>query len=260
MNLLLNLMNKLITVLAAPVVSATLYQILLFVIPAAIFLLFVLILKKVYKKKKQIGSKAYFVSFLINYNLWFLLLVIFYLVYVKKTEHVVRNTLILNQRFIILALVVTTLLDFSILVSWFAAPAKLNPNSWQWLWSIRESAIQSKYEREREKKMKEYREQMKQRQSGGAGGADKGAKQSASGAKDKKKGKHIDDILYRYLGLEVNCTEDEVKTAYRSLAKKYHPDTSTLENAVEMFMKIQKAYEVLGNKDKRALYDKTGKY
>lgn len=63
---------------------------------------------------------------------------------------------------------------------------------------------------------------------------------------------------YEVLGISKTATEDEIKKAYRQLAKKYHPDTSTEENAQEKFKEVQEAYEVLKDSQKRAQYDRFG--
>lgn len=61
--------------------------------------------------------------------------------------------------------------------------------------------------------------------------------------------------LYEILGVSKNASKDEIKKTYRKLAKKYHPDVSTEENAEEAFKIIQNAYEVLSDDDKRKEYD-----
>lgn len=61
--------------------------------------------------------------------------------------------------------------------------------------------------------------------------------------------------LYDVLGVAVNAAKDEIKKAYRKMAKKHHPDKGGDE---EMFKEIQKAYDVLGDAEKRDHYDKTG--
>ena len=63
---------------------------------------------------------------------------------------------------------------------------------------------------------------------------------------------------YEVLGVQKNASDDEIKKAYRQLAKKYHPDTSTEANATEKFKEVQEAYEVLKDPQKRSNYDKFG--
>lgn len=61
---------------------------------------------------------------------------------------------------------------------------------------------------------------------------------------------------YKELGLAKGATEDEIKKAFRSLARKYHPDANPDDpTAEEKFKKISEAYEVLGDPTKRAKYD-----
>ncbi|HEU0152959.1 MAG TPA: DnaJ C-terminal domain-containing protein [Arenimonas sp.] len=60
---------------------------------------------------------------------------------------------------------------------------------------------------------------------------------------------------YDTLGVEATAGEAEIKTAYRRLARKYHPDVSKEAGAEERFKAVNEAYEVLRDKDKRAEYD-----
>lgn len=63
---------------------------------------------------------------------------------------------------------------------------------------------------------------------------------------------------YSTLGVSKNASDDEIKSAYRQLAKKYHPDLNKAPEAAEKFKEINEAYSVLGDKEKRANYDQYG--
>jgi molecular chaperone DnaJ len=64
---------------------------------------------------------------------------------------------------------------------------------------------------------------------------------------------------YEILGVGRNASEDEIKTAFRKLARQYHPDVSKEPDAEEKFKEINEAYGVLSDADKRARYDRFGK-
>jgi curved DNA-binding protein len=63
---------------------------------------------------------------------------------------------------------------------------------------------------------------------------------------------------YQIMGLHREASQDEIKRAYRKLARKYHPDVSKEANAEERFKELGEAYEVLRDPDKRAAYDRLG--
>ena len=63
---------------------------------------------------------------------------------------------------------------------------------------------------------------------------------------------------YEVLGVSKSASEQEIKKAYRSLAKKYHPDVSSEKDAEAKFKEINEAYEVLSDTNKRASYDQFG--
>lgn len=61
--------------------------------------------------------------------------------------------------------------------------------------------------------------------------------------------------LYKDLGIDKDATADEIKAAHKNLAKKHHPDAGGDE---EKFKRIQHAYDILGDPEKRKYYDTTG--
>jgi curved DNA-binding protein len=64
---------------------------------------------------------------------------------------------------------------------------------------------------------------------------------------------------YQVLGVDRNATDDQIKRAYRKLAKQYHPDRNPDKpQAAQRFKEVQEAYNVLSDKTKRAQYDRFG--
>jgi molecular chaperone DnaJ len=65
--------------------------------------------------------------------------------------------------------------------------------------------------------------------------------------------------LYETLGVAKNASQDEIKKAYRKLARKYHPDRNPGDDEAESkFKEVQTAYDVLSDEDKRKQYDRSG--
>ena len=63
---------------------------------------------------------------------------------------------------------------------------------------------------------------------------------------------------YETLGVKREASDAEIKSAYRKLARKFHPDVNKTKEAEDKFKEINEAYEVLGDKQKRARYDSLG--
>lgn len=63
---------------------------------------------------------------------------------------------------------------------------------------------------------------------------------------------------YEVLGVSKDASKQEIRRAYRKLARKYHPDVNKSEDAQEKFIEVKEAYEVLSDDQKRAQYDQFG--
>src|SRR3989344_6589052 len=63
---------------------------------------------------------------------------------------------------------------------------------------------------------------------------------------------------YKILGVSKNASKEEIKAAYKKLAKQYHPDLNKSHDAAEKFKEINEATAVLGDDQKRAQYDQFG--
>ncbi|HEX7191223.1 MAG TPA: DnaJ domain-containing protein, partial [Thermoanaerobaculia bacterium] len=69
-----------------------------------------------------------------------------------------------------------------------------------------------------------------------------------------------DRDYYDILGVKKSASDDEIKKAYRSLAKKFHPDKNKgNKDAENKFKEISEAYAVLSDKEKRTQYDRLGR-
>src|SRR5215212_193960 len=63
---------------------------------------------------------------------------------------------------------------------------------------------------------------------------------------------------YKVLGVDKKASQDEIKKAYRKLARQYHPDTNKDAGAEERFKEVSEAYDVLSDAEKRKKYDRGG--
>ncbi|KDD76111.1 hypothetical protein H632_c350p0, partial [Helicosporidium sp. ATCC 50920] len=69
---------------------------------------------------------------------------------------------------------------------------------------------------------------------------------------------HASRDFYKILGVERGADKKAIKSAYRQLARKYHPDVNKEAGAEDKFKDVSAAYEVLSDDDKRAVYDRFG--
>ncbi len=63
---------------------------------------------------------------------------------------------------------------------------------------------------------------------------------------------------YKLLGVDKNASKEDIKKAYKKLAKQYHPDVNKSPNATEKFKEINEAAAILGDDEKRKMYDQYG--
>src|SRR6185503_12335347 len=63
---------------------------------------------------------------------------------------------------------------------------------------------------------------------------------------------------YKVLGVDKKASQDDIKKAYRKLARQYHPDTNKDAGAEERFKEVSEAYDVLSDPEKRKKYDRGG--
>ena len=63
---------------------------------------------------------------------------------------------------------------------------------------------------------------------------------------------------YEVLGLPRNASQDDIKSAFRKLARQYHPDVNNNDDAEEKFKEINEAFAILSDPEKRAAYDRYG--
>ena len=63
---------------------------------------------------------------------------------------------------------------------------------------------------------------------------------------------------YEVLGVGRDASQEEIRKAYRKLARKYHPDVNKSPDAEEKFKEVKEAYEVLSDPQKKARYDQFG--
>ena len=67
-----------------------------------------------------------------------------------------------------------------------------------------------------------------------------------------------DKDYYALLGVSTSASAEEIRRAYRGLARKYHPDVNKAPEAATRFAEMQEAYDVLSDAEKRKAYDRFG--
>ncbi|KAJ6916990.1 dnaJ [Populus alba x Populus x berolinensis] len=85
-----------------------------------------------------------------------------------------------------------------------------------------------------------------------------GTSQTSNGHRGARFVVRADSDFYSVLGVSKNASKSEIKSAYRKLARSYHPDVNKEPDAEQKFKEISNAYEVLSDDEKRSLYDKYG--
>lgn len=80
----------------------------------------------------------------------------------------------------------------------------------------------------------------------------------AEGRRKAKEEVKADVDYYAVLGLSEDATDKDIKTAFRELSRKYHPDVNRADEAREMHAKVSRAHEVLSDRQKRKMYDIRG--
>ncbi|ESW35653.1 hypothetical protein PHAVU_001G252900 [Phaseolus vulgaris] len=87
---------------------------------------------------------------------------------------------------------------------------------------------------------------------------DKGSLQNLHGRRGSRLIVRADADYYSVLGVSKNSSKSEIKSAYRKLARSYHPDVNKEPDAEKKFKEISNAYEVLSDDEKRSIYDTYG--